>query len=171
MNKSLFISYTLALMALILPFSSHSASANYSVLSCETCNYDFQFETIAKSKVNGKVVVVNPRTAVMKAYFLLDEPGYGDWGVIATPIGLPSEMQEIKNLYISLKNAFEGHRSGLVDAKLNGVTDELRVYNYSTPLQTLSSASTNGCGAEGGQWNELIPDFPFVSACNSHDLC
>jgi len=180
MKKYLFVFLSLVQGVFLLVTPSSASASDYHVLFCERCNYDFQFETVAMTKVNGTAVVVNPLKGTMRAYFLLDEPGFGDWGVVATPVALPAEMQSALTMYNSIKESLEDNRSyfkgrlGQANNLNNLSAATLPAADFSVsslqPIQS-SSSQPNGCGGEGSWANPIIPQYPFLSACNAHDIC
>lgn len=159
--------------------SSALAATPDKVLICDKCDTEQSFQAKAKHAAvaySGYITVINTSTFQARAYryeIPLDpvynyrlEPRVFD-------IPLTAEVTNAIAGYQQLKAAFEAHRHAI---GLAGMTQEKATGNGLSDHQwgrnILAHGEANGCGTPSGTWSyPVIPNFPFKSACDAHDIC
>lgn len=135
---------------LVFIFTSFDGMS-YEVLICDNCEASSDFEMLASStQEHHTVVIINTVSRVTKSYNVLNEPQLG--GFLAIEIPLPSEIVN------SLSEAIQ---------VIQGA--EMFLSLLSPPVNL--SSQPNGCGGADDPINVLIPQEPFLQACNAHDIC
>ncbi|WJG08956.1 hypothetical protein [Aliiglaciecola sp. LCG003] len=145
----------------IFASSNVYASINAEISICNTCTSTNQFESRALHNGEGEYLIVNLEAGTAKRYRVVDER----FESLAIILPLPTGFEEDLLTIIQLKQAFDVHEA-------NSNSSTYSADGLSAKPDLLRSLS-NGCGT-GEPWspgNVAIPDFPFATACNNHDIC
>lgn len=169
---------SILLIATCLKLSFAAMADEYDVLICNSCSSETSYSVAARSIDTSVVVVMNLDKHEARAYQTIrsTRPQNPEEEIIlVVPIALPTDVMPAINGYHELLAAFNNYRAanGLATYSSNiqsyRSNQQSAISNFSFE-QTLSSAA-NGCGSPSHWSYPGIPNFPFLDACNAHDIC
>jgi hypothetical protein len=163
------------LLIVIFSMASFTTVANeYEVIICNTCNSDTNYSNTARIIDNGVAVVINLDKREARAYQIIRSPrpqNPEEEIIFVGPIPLPTDVMPAINGYHELLTAFNNYRiaNGLVNYSATYQVSNTTINTFPFEQNLLNTA--NGCGSPSHWSYPGIPNFPFLDACNAHDIC
>jgi hypothetical protein len=171
-NMNNLLKLLVVLIILILPLKVDAQLAAPTIKLCDTCISSSQFSNIAKSVGWGNVLVVNPSTQQVNKYEVKSAFLWPDYRQVISAKLIPlsntetSKINQSFQIINDIKNSFNRVNPGILSSHH---TSTMEKFSFSNEFAMFESP--NGCGAADDWFSNLIPDFPFKSACDSHDMC
>jgi hypothetical protein len=151
------------------------------VVSCNECSTNASFRNLASSATPGRgartVTVINFESGKAKRY-LVEYMDNGQDSMLVTTASLEtSYVNQAKSIYNQIKTDYASYIADNYAAVAYPSFQNIAVSDYNLRFPSLTASTTssgaiaNGCGTPSHYSYHIIPDYPFESACNAHDIC
>ena len=181
--------FFITVLLLMAGLSNSAHADDYEVTICDSCSTTTQFRNaaLATGHIYKDVVVINLARKQSKAFRITKPFNTEDFIEYIRPINVPSGTAEAIDKYhelsMELLRAYEwikkfGGDGEYVQANIgktgssyinrNNFIEQIKVDAW---IQAQGACQSNGCGTPNHWSYTIIPDSPFLSACNQHDVC